>query len=379
MLYSMTDTLLERQLSSLRLDPASDLGIAGQIRARIALLIADGALDPGARLPSVRALADQLGTSVNTVRAAYAQLEAAGLVSTRHGVGTVVLPAGTDRLARSASRLVSDTVAVLTAGWDPFYLSLLQGIEDVAAEHGTLVLVAGTQDSQERAAAIIRRVVARGVDGIIAVSAGGIDRRDTDGRSQGNRSIPPVVHVDQPHRGGYSLVFDGDQGGYLATRHLGEHGHETIGFVTAPLSWPNVRDVHRGYLRALEENAGRPLVAEMEDFSLEAGRAGLARLLDAANPPSAVFAAGESLALGVMQEARDRGLDVPRDLAVAGYAASPAAELVDPPLTAVAVPARQAGAQAMRTLHALIAGKKPRPQRVVFDTELVVRASCGSH
>jgi DNA-binding LacI/PurR family transcriptional regulator len=361
----------------MRLDPASELGIAGQIRARIALLIADGELRPGARLPPLRGLADQLGTNVNTVRAAYARLEADGLVSTRQGVGTVVVAASTDRLARSSPRLISNTVIVLTAGWDPFYVSLLQGIDEVAAEEGTLVLVADSRDSSELASAIIRRVVARGVDGIIAVSAGGFDDRTTERRT--DTSIPPIVHVDQPHRRGYSLVFNGDQAGYRAARHLGEHGHRAIGFVTAPLSWPNVGDLHRGYRRALEEIGARPLVSEMEEFSLEAGRAGVARLLDAPDPPSAVFAASESLAFGVIREAQARGLDVPGDLAIVTYGESSAGGLVDPPLTAVSVPAREAGAQAMRTLHALIAGRRPSPQRVVLDTELVVRASCGPH
>ncbi len=67
------------------------------------------------------------------------------MVQTRHGVGTVVVPASADRLAAGSPRLVSNTVAVLIAGLDPFYLSLLRGVEDVAAERGTLVLLADTQ------------------------------------------------------------------------------------------------------------------------------------------------------------------------------------------------------------------------------------------
>src|SRR4051812_29756249 len=152
-------------LSTFRLEPSSGLGIAGQIRGRIALLVADGELPPGVRLPSVRALAEQLGTNVNTVRAAYARLEADGLVETRQGVGTVVVPASDDRLARSSARLVSNTVAVLIAGWDPFYLAMLRGIDEAAAETGALVLVADSRDSPAMAGTIIRRLVARGVDG----------------------------------------------------------------------------------------------------------------------------------------------------------------------------------------------------------------------
>jgi DNA-binding LacI/PurR family transcriptional regulator len=105
----------------------------------------------------------------------------------------------------------------------------------------------------------------------------------------------------------------------------------------------------------------------------------MARLLDSSTPPTAVFAAGEVLTVGVVQEARARGLEVPSELAVIGYTDSAAATLIDPPLTMVSLPAGQAGMQAMQILQALIAGAKPRPQRTVLDTELVIRSSCGLH
>lgn len=374
---------MSKSLSTFRLDPRSGVGIAAQIHARIALLVADGELRPRTPLPSVRALARQLDVNVNTVRSAYAKLEADGLVRTRHGVGTVVLPAGVARLAPGSAPLGSNTVAVLIGGLDPFYLSLLRGIEEVADEQGTLVLISDTRDSPKLAEAMIRRLIARGVDGIIAVSVGGMDvgdMRDT-GRSDG-RTVPPIVYVDQPDRKGYVLLFDGNHAGYVATRHLSDHGHETIGIVTAPLSWPNVREVYEGYVRGLAESGrsvSQTLVCEVGEFTVEAGRTGLVRLLDSPDVPSAVFAAGEVLALGVLQEARSRGMDVPGDLAIVGYTDSPSAALVEPPLTMVSVPAREMGLRAMRTLQALIAGKKPRPRRTILDVELLLRASCGSH
>jgi LacI family transcriptional regulator, galactose operon repressor len=272
---------------------------------------------------------------------------------------------------------------VLIGGVDPFYLALLRGIEDVAEEQGTLVLVTDTRDSPEVAGVMVRRLIARGVDGIIAVSVGGIDEGDPHGPARGGgRVVPPIVYVDQPDRQGYVLLFDGNQAGYLATRHLSEHGHKTIGIVTAPISWPNVREVYGGYVRGLAE-AGQSLsetiVSEVGEFTVEAGRAGLARLLESPDPPSAVFAAGGVLALGVLQEARSRGLDVPGDLAIIGYTDSPSAALVEPPLTMVSVPAREIGLRAMGTLQALIAGKKPGPRRTVLGVELLIRASCGLH
>lgn len=331
----------------------------------------------------MRTLARQLGINVNTVRSAYGRLEADGLVRTRHGVGTVVLPAGAGRLASGLAPLASNTVAVLIGGLDPFYLPLLRGIEDVADEQGTLLLITDTRDSPKLADAAIRRLIARGVDGIIAVSVGGMEHGDMPDPGRGDgRVLPPIVYVDQPDRKGYVLLFDGNRAGYLATRHLSDHGHESIGIVTAPLSWPNVRDVYEGYVQALDEAGGglsRARVCEVEGFTLEAGRAGLARLLDSPPLPSAIFAAGEILALGVLQEARARAMDVPGDLAIIGYTDSPAAALVEPPLTMVSVPAREIGVRAMRTLQALMAGKKHRPRRSILDVELVLRASCGSH
>ena len=367
-------------LSTFQLEQRSGLGISAQIHTRIALLIADGELLPGDRLPPVRDLAGRLGVNVNTVRSAYARLQADGLVRTRHGVGTEVLAAHLERpVSPGAGRLGTNAIAVLIGGLDPFYLPLLRGVEDVAAEQGTLVLIVDARDSPALADAELRRLIARGVDGIIAVSVGGLSSRAARNEPAG---IPPIVYVDQPDRTGQVLLLDGRQGGYLATRHLAEHGHERIGIVTAPLSWPTVRDVYDGYVHALEEagiELSATLVSEVGEFSVDAGRLGLAHLLNRPDPPTAVFAAGETLALGVLREARSRQLDVPGRLAVTGYTDSATAALVDPPLTMVSVPAREIGVQAMRILAELVRGRHPRSRRTILDVELTVRDSCGPH
>jgi DNA-binding LacI/PurR family transcriptional regulator len=355
------------------------LGIAAQIRARIALQIADGELAPGDRLPSVRLLAGDLGVNVNTIRAAYAKLEVDGLVETRQGIGSVVLATPSAGPPSGAVAFGANTIAVLIAGLDPFYLPMLRGIEDAASERGSLVLITDSHDSPTLADTAMRRLIARGVDGIIAVSVGSTPDPVPE---NGVVRLPPIVHVDQPERRGYSLVFDGSGAGYAATRHLSDHGHPRIGLLTAPLTLPNVAEVHSGYVKAREDAGHDPspeLVSEVPDFSVEAGRAGLSRLLDLPDRPAAVFAAGANLALGALYEARLRGLHVPRDLAIVGYTDSPLSTLVDPPLTMVEVPAREIGARAMRTLSDLIDGRKPRRRRTVLPAELIVRDSCGMH
>lgn len=329
----------------------------------------------------MRDLAAQLGVNVNTIRAAYAELERDELVQTRHGVGTVVRAAPPARLPAGIRPLGVNTVAVLVAGLNPFYLALLRGIEDTAAERGTLVLIVDTRDSPPLAEALLRRLISRGVDGVIAVSVGGLEQ-EVQGKETDDGRSPPIVYVDQPDRKGHVLLFDGHAGGYAAAHHLRKHGHERVGIITAPRSSPNVAEVYRGYVDALRDTGRQPdpsLVAEVDGFTIENGRLGLAHLLEQHYPPSAVFAAGEVLALGALKEAQARQLDVPARLALCGYTDSPTADLVQPPLTMVSVPAREVGTRAMQRLADLIQGKTIRPRRTTLPVELILRDSCGHH
>ena len=366
----------------LPLDPRSDVGVAAQIRTRIAFLIADGELVPGDRLPPVRDFARQLGVNVNTVRSAYAKLEGDGLVRTRHGVGTVVLAAHAGSLPAGALPLGVNTVAVLIGGLDPFYLSLLRGIEDVAAEQGTLVLITDTRDSPTLAEAMIRRLIARGVDGIIAVSVGGIANGQE--RDHGNNGrVPPIVYVDQPDRTGYVLLFDAHGAGYAATRHLREHGHEQDRDRDRPAV---VAERERGLRGVCPRSRGCRLAVSLQPSSprwasspwMPAASGWRASSTCLTLPPPSSLPERPSPS-ECCRRRRSRRIDVPGDLAITGNTDSPAAALVEPPLTMVSVPAREIGIQAMRTLADLIRGKNPRPRRRVLDVELVLRDSCGPH
>jgi DNA-binding LacI/PurR family transcriptional regulator len=350
-------------------DPASEAGPAAQIRRHFARLIADGRLEAGERLPAVRALASRTGASINTVRAAYARLEADGLVATRQGVGTVVRPVRLAEVAgaRGAS-LGAGTIGVVVAGLDPFYLPVLQGIVAGADRAGAVVLVATAEDQPERAALAVRQMTTRGVRGFIVLSAE-VDRVP--------EALLPVVGFDRPGRTGYGIDLDAEAAGRMLGEHLGGHGHRRVGLITPPVKLPNLAGLPVGLQAGLGSGSGALAVAEVGGFFAAHGRAGLAELLAGPEPPTAVVGAGAMLCVGVLEEAASRGLRVPADLAVAGYADVDLARFVAPPLTMTGFPVREAGEQAAEMLLALLEGKRVTPRRRRLAPELRVRASCG--
>jgi len=99
--------------------------------------------------------------------------------------------------------------------------------------------------------------------------------------------------------------------------------------------------------------------------------------LDLPQPPTALLAANETLAIGAVRLFRGRGLSIPQDTALIGFGDLDVAALLDPALTTVALPAYEMGLQAMTMLRRLVAGERVRPRLVTTESHLVVRRSCG--
>jgi LacI family transcriptional regulator len=107
------------------------------------------------------------------------------------------------------------------------------------------------------------------------------------------------------------------------------------------------------------------------------GEEGARMLIAAQQPPTALFAISDMLALGAMTAVQQAGLQIPSDMAVTSFNDIPIAKLVNPPLTTVAAPAYLMGQEAMRMLQALISGEQPLERQITLPTKLVVRHSCG--
>jgi DNA-binding LacI/PurR family transcriptional regulator len=180
----------------------------------------------------------------------------------------------------------------------------------------------------------------------------------------------------------YNVLCDLHGGAYQAVAHLLDDGHRRIGLIAFALNFPSVQQMQAGYQRALA-NAGialdDSLVSPVYGFDLDAGEEAARALLRLPEPPTAIFAMSDLLAVGARNAIRAAGLRVPQDIALAGINDIPLARLVEPPLTTVHQPAYEMGQAAMKMLQSLIAGVHPPQRQVILPMALVVRESCGCH
>jgi DNA-binding LacI/PurR family transcriptional regulator len=370
-----------KHIDSISIDPRQDTPLAQQIKQQLTWLIANGQVSAGETLTSVRRLAARLGVNVNTVRAAYMKLEAEGLVETRQGRGTTVLPFDIARFAKASGELRSHTIGVILPSWsNPFYHAFLHGVEEIAGQDQSLIFLCNSHDDPGNAWRDFARLSAKGADGVLIVSHDITRALMTTGTPINEYLGTPFVTVDWPGCEGYSVQMDLESAGYDATRHLIEHGHQRIGLLTFEVKAANIEPVNAGYRRALLENGfivDPSLESRVPSFDIPAGEVGARRLLELPEPPTAIFAIADTLALGAIWAIKDKGLNIPGDVAIASFNDIPAASIVDPGLTSVSAPAYQMGVEAMKMLRARIEGRKPPLQVVTLPTQLVIRQSCG--
>jgi LacI family transcriptional regulator len=180
-----------------------------------------------------------------------------------------------------------------------------------------------------------------------------------------------------PHSDINSVGSTNFAGGFAATQHLLGLGHRRIAYLGGPaMAAANQARVH-GYRAAMEARKAPvpgPYVRS-GDFTYQAGVAGAAALLDLTDPPTAVFAGNDEIALGVIETARTRGLRIPEHLSVVGFDDTLLARMAAPPLTTVRQPLREMGGVALRTALRLADGERLDSHHVELATELVVRAS----
>jgi DNA-binding LacI/PurR family transcriptional regulator len=356
-------------------------GVASVLSDRIG----EGVYPAGAVLPSERELTEEFGVSRVTVRNAIERLEARNLVSRAAGRGTYVVdqaapsrptPAAVGSIALVSSQLTPSVASPVAAG-----------CSSAALAHRCQLLLCDTggatyAEAQAKELLHLKALYEQGVAGVAIwwqegeASIPWLDRMVREGRA--------VVVVDRQVEG-VAADFAGidDEGAaHTAVSHLIRLGHRRIACIVHSLKVTTSSERLAGYRRALAEH-GLDACADLA-LAVDEGRAGVGeevarKLLSLSEPPTALLAVNDYVAVEIIEALESRGVRVPDDVATVSFADMEVARHFRVPLTTVHQPFRAIGESAVHLICERLETGRTQPKRVILPTSLIIRRSCGAH
>lgn len=283
----------------------------------------------------------------------------------------------TNRSARALSGgrtgLIGLTIPILHA---EYFAHIMSGAAEALYEQDMRLVVCPTLHQHDREVTLLDRLMHGTTDGAIlllpeetnqelkALQRHGYPFVVIDAREQLDEGIPAVSSAHWA-------------GAKVATDHLVDLGHRRVATITGPSTWTASRERVNGYRASLAARGilASPEYVQVGDFKTEAGEVAAHRLFNLPEPPTAVFAANDNMAVGVMQAARQRGLRVPEDISIVGFDDTEGSLIVTPALTTVRQPLEEMGRVGVSLLLRLLAGQRLEALRVDLATRLIVRDS----
>jgi len=326
-------------------------------------------------------LARQLGVSMTTVSRALSDHYSIG-PATKQRVQQMARELNyqpnqvASALRRGQSRLLGVVVPYIEGR---FFPAVIQGIEQAASRAGFSVIVCQSHEDEQLERRTIDTLLHAQVAGVLVSLAHGT-RQLGHFEKVRQRGVPLVFFDRAPTSGDTNaVVLDDRAGACQATRHLLRQGCLRIAHLAGPQHLSIYRERRQGYLDALQTQ-GLPTCEDLIIYSamtVADGARAMHQLLALAQPPDAVFGAGDSAMLGALQAVRELGLTVPAQFALAGFSNEGFTTLTNPPLTSVDQRCGEMGAAAVRLLLELATTRSSRAaaHRVVLQPELLVRGS----
>ncbi|MGV2984713.1 LacI family DNA-binding transcriptional regulator [Microbacterium sp. AGC85] len=330
---------------------------------------------------SVREVAAHAGVSVGTVSNVLNHRERVAPESVRR-VNEAIEALGYVRndAARQLRAGQSTTVGLVVLDVrNPFFTEMARGAEQEAERHDLAVILGNSDEDESRESRYLDLFEQQRVRGVLISPYGEVGPRLQRLRERGT----PAVLVDRRSADGVfsSVSVDDEKGGWLAGTHLIERGRRRLMFVGGPADLRQIEDRRRGVERAVREHSGVTLeVFATSAMQVADGRAVGEEIAGrkASERPDGVFAGNDLLALGVLQGLlQSPGLRVPEDVALIGFDDIDFVAAAVVPLSSVRQPSRIMGETALRLLLDEEADPGRPVQQVVFEPELVVRASTG--
>ncbi len=278
-------------------------------------------------------------------------------------------------IARALIRRRTQTVGmVIPDVTNPFFSDLIWEVERALTEADYAVVFGNSANDPARERRYLEAFLSRRVDALVVVVTAGADLDFVRGLAAEvptvfvDRLVPPDVE---------SVVGDNDTGMALVVDHLVGLGHRRVALVNGDEALETARRREAGADAALALHGLELAARSNGTFTLESGDEQARLLFAAPDSPTAVVAANDLLAMGVLAAAARSGLAVPEQVSVTGYDDIAYAAFTSPPLTTVRQPARAMGEEAVRLLLARLEGSEGPPRRVVVEPELRPRGSTG--
>lgn len=278
-------------------------------------------------------------------------------------------------LAKRLSLGRSEAVGLLTPDiGNPFFAELAAAIEDEAERQGYTVFMNSTGGHHKREVALLQRLDDRHVDGLIVMTNGPDDGTLAQNINQHDAIV--LIDEDVPGVTVPKVFVENRHGGYLATKCLLDAGHTRIAHIGGPENLFSAVERRDGYWDAMREAGlvADPAMLRQGSYSREFGKLAMNELLAQPERPTAVFAGSDFIAVGVLQAAREAGLQLPSELSLVGFDDMMFADLLAPALTTVRQPTADLGRAGLATLLAII-NKETPPAVTRLPVTLIERQS----
>lgn len=274
--------------------------------------------------------------------------------------------------------------AIIPTISNPFYASIMLGIEEIAQQNGYHVFLCNSKQSAKLEEEYLKTLFENQVEGVIVSSISADKKLLSHLLDLGMKVVAVDQHIEMKNV--RQIEFNYRKGGFIAVKHLIDNGHRKIAYITAPLDRPSRRSIFQGYQDALIEAGITPeedyvQIAEKESslydeiFEFENGRKLARNLLKLESPPTAVFACNDLTAIGAIHEFTKQGVRVPEDISVAGFDNIEFGQMVMPALTTVNQPNYEMGKLACNILLDMIKNKHAPEIEIMLQPALVERDS----
>lgn len=280
-------------------------------------------------------------------------------------------------VARSLANKKTQTLGLVIPDIsDMFYADIIRGVESAANERDFTLNLCTTHSEPHREREVVDSLTSGRVDGVILMTYH-LERAYFEKLRATGR---PFVLLDDPDAGPslYSVSVDNAEAGFKAAEYLYRLGHRKIAFIHGSLQSRDTWHRFAGFRRALEAFgvALREAYVRVGEFTREGGFRAADELMSLPDPPTAILAANDQMAIGALEAITRAGRRVPEDVSLVGVDDIEASSMIRPRLTTVKQPTYEMGRRAVELLVGLIGGEEPEPRNILLPVTLVIRETC---